>query len=36
MILHVTEARYVRSYVIWVRFNDGAEGERESEGINEP
>ena len=27
MILHVKEARYVRDYMIWVRFNDGAEGE---------
>ena len=27
MILHVREARYVRDYVIWLRFNDGAEGE---------
>ena len=27
MFLHVREARYVRDYVIWLRFNDGAEGE---------
>ena len=27
MILHVREARYVRDYVLWLRFNDGAEGE---------
>ena len=27
MILHVREAKYVRDYVIWLRFNDGAEGE---------
>jgi hypothetical protein len=27
MILHVKEARYIRDYVIRVRFNDGAEGE---------
>ncbi len=27
MILHVREAKYLRDYVIWVRFNDGAEGE---------
>jgi hypothetical protein len=27
MILHVREARYVRGYVLWLRFNDGAEGE---------
>lgn len=27
MILHVTQAKYLRDHVIWVRFNDGAEGE---------
>ena len=27
MILHVREAKYLRDYVIWLRFNDGAEGE---------
>ena len=27
MILHVSEARYVRDYVVWLRFNDGSEGE---------
>ena len=27
MILHVQEARYVRDFVVWLRFNDGAEGE---------
>lgn len=27
MILHVREARYLHDYVIWLRFNDGAEGE---------
>ena len=27
MILHVTEAKYVKNYVIWARFNDGAAGE---------
>jgi hypothetical protein len=27
MFLHVTEAKYLRDYVIWLRFNDGAEGE---------
>jgi len=32
MILHVTEARYVRDYVIWMRFNDGAEGEVDLSG----
>ena len=27
MILHVIEAEYLRDYVIWIRFNDGASGE---------
>ena len=27
MILHVKEARYLHNYVIWLRFNDGIEGE---------
>jgi hypothetical protein len=27
MILHVKEAKYLRDHVIWLRFNDGAEGE---------
>ena len=27
MILHIEEARYVREFVVWLRFNDGAEGE---------
>ena len=27
MFLHVKEAKYRRDYVIWLRFNDGAEGE---------
>jgi hypothetical protein len=27
MILHVREARHLRDYVLWLRFNDGAEGE---------
>lgn len=26
MILHVVEAKYLRGYVIQLRFNDGAEG----------
>ena len=25
--LHVREAKYICDYVIWLRFNDGAEGE---------
>ena len=27
MILHVREAKYIKDYIIWFRFNDGAEGE---------
>lgn len=27
MILHVKEAKYQHDYVVWLRFNDGAEGE---------
>lgn len=27
MILHVKEAKYQHNYVVWLRFNDGAEGE---------
>lgn len=27
MILHVTEAKYLHDYVLWLRFNDGIEGE---------
>ncbi len=27
MILHVKQAKYLHKYVIWLRFNDGAEGE---------
>ena len=32
MFLHVREAKYLRDYVIWLRFNDGAEGEINLEG----
>ncbi len=32
MILHVREAKYVRGFVIWLRFNDGAEGEVDLSG----
>jgi hypothetical protein len=32
VILHVRDARYLRDYVIWVRFNDGAEGEVDLSG----
>jgi len=27
MILRVTDARWIRDFVVWVRFNDGSEGE---------
>ena len=27
MFLHVIEARYVRDYVVWLKFSDGAAGE---------
>jgi len=27
MIPRITEARYVDGYIIWLRFNDGVEGE---------
>lgn len=27
MFMHVKEAKYLHDYVIWLRFNDGAEGE---------
>ena len=27
ILLHVKEARYLHDYVIWLRFNDGTEGE---------
>ena len=27
MILHVVEARYLSDYVLWLKFNDGLEGE---------
>jgi len=27
MFLHVREAKYLHDYVIWLRFNDSAEGE---------
>ena len=26
MFLHVKEARYEKDYIIWIRFNNGAEG----------
>lgn len=26
-MVYVTDARYVRDYVVWVRFSDGIEGE---------
>ncbi len=27
MFLHVSEAKYLHDYVIWLKFDDGAEGE---------
>ena len=27
MLPHIVEGRYVAGYTIWLRFNDGAEGE---------
>ncbi len=27
MILHVKEAKYLHNYVLWIKFNNGAEGE---------
>jgi hypothetical protein len=27
MILHVRDAKYLHDFVVWLRFNDGAEGE---------
>ncbi len=27
MFLHVKEAKHLRDYVVWLRFNDGATGE---------
>lgn len=27
MFLHVTKAKYMHDYVVWLRFNDGVEGE---------
>ena len=32
MFLHVREAKYLHDYVVWLRFNDGAEGEIDLEG----
>jgi hypothetical protein len=32
MFLRVIGAKYLRNYVIWLRFNDGAEGEIDLEG----
>ncbi len=27
MFLHVKEARYLQDYIIWIKFNNGIEGE---------
>lgn len=32
MIVRVTDAKLVRNFVIWVRFNDGSEGEVDLSG----
>jgi hypothetical protein len=32
MIVHVKTAKYLHDYVLWVRFNDGAEGEVDLDG----
>lgn len=32
MFLHVTEVAYLHDYTLWVRFNDGTEGEVNLEG----
>lgn len=32
MFLHVIEARYVRDYTVWLRFNDGTCGEVDLSG----
>ena len=32
MFLHVIEAKYLRDYTIWLRFNNGTEGEVDLEG----
>lgn len=26
MILHITDAKYLQDYQLWLKFNDGAEG----------
>jgi len=31
MFLHVREAKYLHDYTVWIRFNDGAEGEMDLE-----
>ena len=31
-ILHIKEAKYLHDYVIWLRFNDGTEGEIDLSG----
>lgn len=27
MLSHIVDARYIKNYVLWLRFDDGAEGE---------
>ena len=37
MFVHVVEARYIRGYTVWLRFNDGTSGEIDlSEELNGP
>ena len=37
MFIHVVEARYIRGYTVWLRFNDGTSGEVDlSEELNGP
>jgi Protein of unknown function (DUF2442) len=32
MLPHVTDARYISAHTVWVRFDDGAEGEIDLSG----
>ena len=32
MLVHVTDARYVSDYTLWLRFDDGTEGEVDLSG----
>jgi hypothetical protein len=35
MLLHVTDAKYLRDYMIWLRFDDGTAGEINLEAVLE-